>query len=290
MGDSSEALPRIQLEAIKNGLLNGTISPAEIHRILLSEIQKELNKPVEQINMTYVSECEKLLEVLNHSRSVAFESHYDSNYLIIQKKLRNKHKARATINRLRYGFACCLIVLLVFGDVIFSGREFSITTSPDNELMIIQGMEDDRNAQSQVDQNTTSGYLVTESREEAIAFYGEVPATPSWIPSSFSIQSYHVNVLEAYKTFTILYINTVENKTLVYSVRDYSLIELARQEIEQNNNEETRIYELSNGSQVFVTSNYLQHNAIWTLLNSLYTIYGDIPENDIVKIAESVSE
>ena len=287
MEDSSEALPRIQLQAIRNGLQNGTISPAEIHRILLSEIQKELTKPVEQINMTYVSECEKLLEVLNHSRSLAFESHYDSNYRTIQKKLRNKHQTRATINRLRYGLACCLIVLLVFGKVIFQKSDFSITTTPNNELMIIQGMEDDRNAQSQEDQEAISGYLVTESREEAIAFYGEVPAVPTWIPSGFSIQSYHVDALEAYRTFIILYVNTAEDKTLVYSVRNYSLVELARRTFEQNSI--GQIHNLSNGLTVYISYNFAQLSASWLWDDAtICSIYGDTTENDLVQMIESI--
>ena len=94
--------------------------------------------------------------------------------------------------------------------MLFFGKDgckflLKITTTPNNELMIIQGMEDDRNAQSQVDQNVTSSNLVTKSWEEAISFYGEVPAIPSWIPSGFSIQSYHVDALEAYRTFIVLY-------------------------------------------------------------------------------------
>jgi len=287
VGDSSEALPRIQLEAIKNGLLNGTISPAEIHRILLSEIQKELNKPVEQIDMTYVSECEKLLEVLNHSRSLALESHYDSNYLIIQKKLRHNRRTRAMVNHFRYGLACCIIVLLIFGKVIFQESEFSITTTPNNELMIIQGMEDDRNAQSQVDQNVTSSNLVTESWEEAIAFYGEVPAIPAWIPSGFSIQSYHVDALEAYRTFIVLYANATENKTLVYSIRNYSLIELARRTFEQNNVGKT--HNLSNGLTVYISYNFTQLSATWLWDDTtICSMYGDTTEDNLVQIIESI--
>ncbi|MEF9840889.1 MAG: hypothetical protein RR791_08070, partial [Lachnospiraceae bacterium] len=76
-----------QIAAIKASILDGSLTHAQMRRILTSEIDKELNKPVEEVDMGYVNACQSFLECINPQKASLVESHFESNYTAIRAKL-----------------------------------------------------------------------------------------------------------------------------------------------------------------------------------------------------------
>lgn len=87
MKGSSKECTSIQIDAIKQAIINRTLDAQTIHQTLLAEITLELDKPFEEVDMKYVNACEELLVSLNRNRAAAVVSHYDSNLKAIRKRL-----------------------------------------------------------------------------------------------------------------------------------------------------------------------------------------------------------
>lgn len=87
---------RHQIKAIRQAVSEGRLNAEKIHQAMLDEISKELDKPLDGVDMDYVNACDKLLTELNSSRAAAVENHYASNLIAIRRKLRSASKYHIT--------------------------------------------------------------------------------------------------------------------------------------------------------------------------------------------------
>ncbi len=277
---------RHQIQAIRQAISEGRLDAKKVHQAMLDEISKELDKPLGEVNMDYVNACDKLLTELNHSRAAAAESHYASNLTAIRRRLRFASRCRITAYSFRFGIACCLVVILVFGGVLFSADRFDVLLSPDDEQVIVQGVEGNGAVESQANVLRSSGNYKTTDRKEALAAYGNVPTALKWLPEGFEEQSYNIDLIEAYKSITIIYQKTGSNASLVFTERNYYEMNMARREIEQNAS--GRTINLQDGTVVYITSNYELLVANCFKGNVQCTLYGSIDESDFEKCLGSI--
>jgi len=276
---------RHQIQAIRQAVSEGRLDAEKIHQAMLDEISKELDKPLEEVDMDYVNACDRLLTELNRSRAAAIESHYASNLIAIRRKLELASRHRTTACFFRFGIACCLIVILVFSGTLFSRKEFEVAISPNEEQLIIQGVKPNGHVESRADAMHTAGIYDTQDWDEALSLYGSVPMVPAWMPYGFVAQSYNVDIIEAYKTITIIYQNG-NHDILVFSEKTYRQMDVARREIEQNDYGNTKV--LQNGMKVYIANNYELRTANWSKDNVNCTFYGGISESDLLKCLESI--
>ena len=61
---TSMALCHTKVEEIRRRISEGELTAQQIHDILISEIENELNRPTKEVNMAYVKICEELLSSL----------------------------------------------------------------------------------------------------------------------------------------------------------------------------------------------------------------------------------
>ena len=61
---TSMALCHTKVERIRRRISEGELTAQQIHDILISEIENELNRPTKEVNMAYVKICEELLSSL----------------------------------------------------------------------------------------------------------------------------------------------------------------------------------------------------------------------------------
>lgn len=108
---------------------------------------------------------------------------------------------------------------------------------------------------------------------------------PAWLPDGFAAHSYNVDIIEAYKTITIIYQNEARD-SLVFLEKTYRQMEVARREIEQNGYGNTNL--LQNGMTIYIASNYELRTANWSKDNVNCTFYGGISESDLLKCLESI--
>lgn len=64
MDATSIALCHTKVEKIRRRISEGELTAQQIHDILISEIENELNRPTKEVNMAYVKICEELLSSL----------------------------------------------------------------------------------------------------------------------------------------------------------------------------------------------------------------------------------
>lgn len=186
------------IQAIRQAISEGRLDAEKVHQAMLNEISKELDKPFEEVDMDYVNACDKLLTELNRSRAAAAENHYASNLIAIRRKLLLASKHRITAFSFRFGLGCCLVVILVFGGTSFSRKELEVAVSPNEEQLIIQGVDTNSHVESRADARHTAGIYDTADWNESLSLYGSVPMVPAWMPDGFAVQSYNVDIIEAY--------------------------------------------------------------------------------------------
>lgn len=276
---------RHQIQAIRQAISEGRLDAEKVHQAMLDEISKELDKSLGEVNMDYVNACDKLLTELNHSRAAAAESHYASNLTAIRRRLRFASRRRITAYSFRFGIACCLVVILVFGGTLFSRKNFEVVVSPNEEQLIIQGVDTNSPIESRADAMRAAGIYDPDDWSEALFLYGSVPMAPAWLPDGFAAHSYNVDIIEAYKTITIIYQNEARD-SLVFLEKTYRQMEAARREIEQYGYGNTNL--LQNGMTIYIASNYELRTANWSKDNVNCTFYGGISESDLLKCLESI--
>jgi len=257
-----------------------------VHQVMLEEISKELDKPLKEVDMNYVNACDKLLAEINHGRAAAVESHYTSNLTAIHDKLHGYKGHRTTGWFLHLGITCGMIAILLFGEVLFSVDRFDVLVSPDDEQIIVQGMEGNGAVKSQADVLRYSGTYNTTDWKEALEMYGSAPMTLKWVPEGFEILNYSIDIIEAYKSITIIYRKAGSDAHLVFTERTFYQMDMARREIEQNAT--GRTITLQDGTPVYITNNYELLAASWIKGNVQCTLYGNIGESDLEKCLDSI--
>lgn len=287
MDDSFEGRPN-QIEAIRHAILNCTLDAQTIHQTMLDEIKKELDKPLDETDMNYVNACLELLMLLNRERAASIGIHFGSSLEAIRRKLRRRSILSATLPPLRVGLACGMMVLLLFSGVLFPNGRVNVTVSPDEEQIILQGEKALEQNQSQADADRNSPaqeMATTEKWDEAIALYGATPWMPIWVPDGWEAYLYNVVLLDSYNRFTALYQSESLDENLTFSEKAMKDISLLRAEIEQN--EYGHTVTLQSGTVVYITNNYESTVGQWQRGNVLYTMYGPISEEDLLKCIES---
>lgn len=287
MNDSSLERPQIQLEAIKEKIMSGTLDVNTIHQAMLTEITKELEKPLEEVDMDYVNACQALLTSLNSSRAAAIESHYDSNLEAIRRRLRRDRHCFVPVRPLRLATAFCLSALLLLGGVLFFQNNVEISMTPNEEQLIVQGIDpsDDTVSHANEASSGSHGLYTTENWDEAIALFESTPDAPTWLPSGWSVVDYRIALLDTYKRITITYQDETHNERLVFTEKVYIDIEAYRSEIEQNAYGYTTT--LESGTTVYITKNFELTTTRWQRDKRQFTLYGSIDESDLLRCIES---
>ena len=85
------ALCHTKVEEIRRRISEGELTAQQIHDILISEIENELNRPTKEVNMAYVKICEELLSSLGADDEPLVDQYYISNRRSIQKVLEKSH-------------------------------------------------------------------------------------------------------------------------------------------------------------------------------------------------------
>ena len=94
MDATSMALCHTKVEEIRRRISEGELTAQQIHDILISEIENELNRPTKEVNMAYVKICEELLSSLGADDEPLVDQYYISNRRSIQKVLEKSHFPR----------------------------------------------------------------------------------------------------------------------------------------------------------------------------------------------------
>ncbi len=290
MDATSMALCHTKVEEIRRRISEGELTAQQIHDILISEIENELNRPTKEVNMAYVKICEELLSSLGADDEPLVDQYYISNRRSIQKVLERTHSNRRRFSESKTAAVFCLAAVMLFAAVLIPSGRIEITPSADDEQSIVQG----HSVQSGTNGVANAGAALdhfgsynTTDWQEVIRLMGGEPQTPQWIPDGWSIKKYSVDLTDSFSSLSIDYTSEENEKWILYTVCDFSSIDDIYDIIE---NDEKGLKTVSaDGKELFVSDNMDSQSAIWFNDKTEYILSGNIGRECIIQIAESVN-
>jgi len=283
--DSSIANVQSKLEAIKGHISDGSLDAQALHNCLIHEIDHEISKPSEEVDMEYVEMCEDLLERLASENKVKAASHYFHNLEAIRQTIMPRKQGLA-FNRLRPMAAFCAMLLVLFSGVLFQHAQVRVTQSPDGEQYIIQGAEVTPDLTANAARYQESGFWDTEDWNEAIKLYGSTPCVPTWVPKGWRVERYSIDISESFVRFAVTYTNATGDGHLIFDTVAYDDTADLRAELEQNEGGEYR--NMGNGISAYITNNMDNLSACWIKGQTKYVLSGTITENDLWQCIQSI--
>ena len=290
--DSSKWDFQSQMTAIKKSILGGRLTHAQIYRILTSEIDKELKKPLEGVDIGYVNVCQSLLECMSQEKASQMKSHSKKNYAAIQAKLRKKRGASQKRIAFRIAIVTvCLLSVFFAADILLTARRIDTSVSPDHEQIIMQGSVLSPNTVDKAEADADDGdirNLSTDNWSEILKFLDFEPNVPTWLPDGWGVNEYTASILDDYSDFLVIYSGSRNDELLQYAITYYRGSEVVRNEYEQDpaSGDNVKI----NGKDVYVTSNLGSSVAIWKDDSKLHVITGPITKEDVIAMIQSIGK
>ena len=283
-----------QLEAIKQAVLNGRLTHAQICDVLAGEIEKELQKSAEEVDIEYVTACQALMESLHPKEAVQAERHAEHNFVAILTKLRKKkddvRKGKKLAVRSIFA-AACLLVVLWSADILLTKREINVSYSSDQEQFIYDGrvtrpgVSEVAGADAQTD---TVQELTTKDWNEVVAFLGYEPGMPTWLPDGWMLNEYYCAIFESFSVFDVTYSHQDSTEYLAYTVERYDGSELLHGAFEQD-----RIgceVVSATGQQLYISSNTGSSLVVWHDDSHINSMTGPVAANDLIHMIDSIEE
>ena len=274
-------------DAINELLNSGKLTPQEATKRLADAVDKELEKPSEDIRESFIATCEDLIYAINNKDE--YVSQAESSRRELEGKL-EKSKKRGSMSKRIFAVASIAAVLVV-GVIIVDGvlhREWlEGTSTPDQQQLEVVGNVIDpglvQNGNANIADETRE--ITTTNFDEAVEVLGYTPLVPTWLSEGWEIKEYYVFSEEGYSRLVVDMLSEKTDQKLKYEIRRYGDMETARFLFEQN---EHGTETLHNGWDVYFTVNIEQNAAIWLDGDTSYSIYGPVSSDDIVRMINSI--
>ena len=201
MDATSKALCHTKVEEIRRRISEGELTAQQIHDILISEIENELNRPTKEVNMAYVKICEELLSSLGADDEPLVDQYYISNHRSIRKALERTHSNRRRFSESKTAAVFFLAAAMLFAAVLIPSGRIEITPSADDEQSIVQGHSVQSGTNGVANAGAALDHLGsynTTNWQEVIRLMGSEPQTPQWIPDGWSVKKYSVDLKDSF--------------------------------------------------------------------------------------------
>lgn len=288
MCDSSVALRQRKLKAIHEAISDGRLTAEQIHKSLLEEITKELNKPQEEVDIVYVNACQDFLFELNCTRNRDTPSHYTENLLVIRERICSHSFFSSHKSLTRFAIVFSVLVIMFCSSLMMPEGWIVFRQSDDEGQFIMQGLKVPEELLSVAKAGPSLenlGVYTTTNWEEVVQLLGGIPMVPHWMPIGWSIQQYNVILTETSSSLSIVYIHENSGELISYTyyvLFDYDLYMLVEQDKEGD------IESLNDGRKVYITKNINRFTASWNLDHIEFLLTGNMSKEHLIKIIESV--
>lgn len=283
-----------QLEAIKQAVLDGRLTHAQICDVLAGEIVKELQKSAEEVDIEYVTACQALMASLHPKEAVQAESHAEHNLAAILTKLWKKkddvRKGKKLAVRSIFA-AACLLVVLWGADILLTKRQINVSYSSDQEQFIYDGrvtrpgVSEIAGADVQAD---AVQELTTKHWNEVVAFLGYEPEMPTWFPDGWMLNEYYCAIFESFSIFDVTYSHQDSTEYLAYTVERYDGSEPLHGTFEQDRI--GREVVSATGQQLYISSNTGSSLVVWHDDSHINSMTGPVAANDLIHMIDSIEE
>ena len=269
------ALCHTKVEEIRRRISEGELTAQQIHDILISEIENELNRPTKEVNMAYVKICEELLSSLSADDESLVDQYYIRNHRSIRKVLGKSHFSQRRLPKFKLVTAFCLAAAMLFAVVLIPNGKIEITPSADDEQYIIQGHSI---------QSTNS---IATDWQEVVRLMGGTPQIPQWLPEGWSVTRYSIDLMDSFSALEIKYENNERSEEwLSYTLFVYFSIDDMYNAVEKDRNG-TEIL-LNNGKKVYMFGNLGTQDIMWIEGQNEFNLSGNIENRYMLQMAESI--
>ncbi|WP_313165863.1 DUF4367 domain-containing protein [Sedimentibacter sp.] len=271
-------------------IISKILSEMESNDQALEKIYKILNEASEADDLTMdtdlIDECIKTIEMLEGKQEcVSQEKMQEMKQSIKLRYLDSEDKEYKHSNKKKFfRIAACLILFFsttvavanAFGfnpvKMIVSWKEEAFNLSSQNENNVVQN-----------DENTSFFKL-----EDAVLNIKPAPMVPTWVPDGFTFK-YAEKYVRSDNINLLLYYEGNDNKYIIFDLTIYNNTSrnTEGETSFEKDSTEVEIYE-KEGINHYIFSNIEQIQALWTKLNVIYNVSGDISSEEMKKIIDSM--
>ena len=266
---------------------SGELTFAEINRRLDAIVNAELRKPEAEMDMGLFNACQTLLWDLNSPDP--YVSKMEEEKARLKKAIERKERVRSLRDKslAAVGAAVMILGLTFVGDPLLTRQWLTGEQRGDEQQYIISGKERDPGLLGEANalQRNEEVEVTTESLEELIQVMGYKPALPEWLPQGWKVDSYYFYGSVMFDNVSVKY--TKEDNSLMYTLKSYHDSDFANVSIEQNKQGECVIQD---GQEVYISMNLNRTVCTWSNDLTLYTLFGPLNREDLLKIISSIKE
>lgn len=186
--------------------------------------------------------------------------------------------------------AAIVVVIVLVAPMFVQYAELYSYQSEDEGWYITQGHKGDQQGALAEHTPLTPGVYTYKTLDEAVAFLGGNIPVPTWVPERFVSYDIMVVVLGTDEELSRSLYWTLEGpgekESIMYEWTYYSQPEFVMNYVEQN--EAGEYITLSNGQEIYCSSNYQYESAVWTDGTTEYYIGGLITREEAIRMAESI--
>ena len=198
----------------------------------------------------------------------------------------------ACSNKLKQGgfrliTAIAIVLLITTSGTIFYKEWFTSCSTKDQQQYQVQGivLAPTSINESQADEEVEKSSLITTDLHALVGFLGYKPELPNWLPDGWTVKQYYGIRNDRYERIVIDYINCQGEGDATYQIVRYKNIEDAYLSFEQDAEGECIV---NGSSKFYITTNFDRIQIIWQTDSAVYTISGNLLQDDAMHMAKSI--
>ena len=277
---------------IHKDIIGKILSERESDKQALEKMYKILNEASEADELTMdtdlIDECIKTIEILEGNKEYVSQEKLLEMKQSVKLKYINpgdkKYKQDYKKKFLR--IVACLV--LFFSATVAVANAFGFNPVK----MIVSWKEDTFNMSSQngsdiIQNDSALSGVSFDKLEDAILDIKPTPMLPVWIPEGFTFK--YAEKYERNSNIDLLLYYEDNNKNIIFDFTIYKNTDInaENEAYFEKDSSDVEIYE-KNGVNHYIFSNINQIQAVWTKLNVIYNVSGDISSDEVKKIIDTM--
>ncbi len=275
------------LDAIKESIVQGWLTPDEMKKRLREAIEVQEAKPEGESDTDLIVMCSRVLYELETGE--VYKANEGDQLLKLHEKLSAVEKSATVLRPVKRAtvMLAAMIALLIGIELFLPHGWLYGIPSVDEQQYVIQGVELNSGTIAEGKANAQNSYkeIRTVNFSDAISVLGYTPSTPSYQPDGWHVQSYYVRVTDKMTRFSVSYESNDTAYLLKYEERGYQEPERARIELEQNGM--GSVMNIA-GKEVYLLVNTNDPACVWLKDLTYFTIYGPVSVEEQIKMIESI--
>lgn len=277
MSSDKEIIKKILLEKESDA-----IAKDKLYRLLYeASLADDINMDTDLIN-----ECVKTIDLIEGNEEYLPEEKIKTMRQNVDRKYRDwqRNNWRSETKKRAVQIAASFVVLLFASSVVanaFGLNVLQLVARWGNDTFNFSSQNQEKKIQNAADRESFS------SIDEVFEDISPKPILPKWMPDGFTFK-YAEKFTRSDSTNVLLYYENTTNKAIIFDFNVYSADHIATTDTDYEKDDNlVEIYERSNVKH-YILGNLDQVQAIWSNLNVVYNISGDLSESDIKKIIDSM--